>query len=47
MQIINLPDYTIKWVISFLKNRKFPVKINENYSDKKESLSGVPQESKL
>jgi hypothetical protein len=40
---IGTPDYLIKWIISYLKNRKFSVRVGDSTSDEKNIETGVPQ----
>jgi len=40
---MKFPNYIIKWVIDFLKERSFHVKINGERSNEKEIFTGVPQ----
>jgi hypothetical protein len=44
---INLPLYLIKWIITFLSNRKFRIKIGEYFTEYYDVLTGVPQGSVL
>ena len=41
------PKYLFNIINSFLTNRKFTVKINENFSDRQSISTGIPQGSKL
>jgi len=40
---MKLPLYLINWLIEFLKNRKFKVKVNNYTTDEFDITSGVPQ----
>lgn len=42
---MGVPDYLVALIKSYLTNRKFKVKINEDYSDEKKCSAGVPQGS--
>ncbi len=44
---INLPLYLVKWIITFLRNRKFRIKIGEFFTEYYDVLTGVPQGSVL
>jgi len=47
LKIINTPTYLLDSLTSFLSNRKFSVKINDNFSPFQPILAGVPQGSIL
>ena len=45
LEAYGFDNYTIRYVYSYLKNRKQCVKINNTYSDLLDIISGVPQGS--
>ena len=45
LEAYGFDNYTIRYVYSYLKNRKQCVKINDTYSDLLDIRSGVPQGS--
>jgi len=47
LKSFNTPKYLFNIINSFLTNRQFSVKINENFSDLRSISAGVPQGSKL